>query len=336
MPALQTRIDRGAGVELSARPVLRTMRAIGTTAIVAVTDPASADKAASILREELVAIDVACSRFRDDSEVRALQRANGARVKVSALLFDAISVACDVARRTDGAVDPTVGVAIEYLGYDKDFAEVDADGAGLEMAPAPAPGWWQIELDRRARTVRVPPGTHIDLGASAKALVADRAARRIAESVRTGALVSIGGDVATAGGAPGGGWTVGIASDSSMPVGAVDQVVSIETGGLASSSTTVRAWRRGGRRLHHIVDPATGDSAPPYWTLVSASGASCVDANAVSTAALVWGGRAVPKLVRLAQPVRLVRHDGQVLTLNGWPSDIGPDQNSIHDAEETS
>jgi thiamine biosynthesis lipoprotein len=129
--------------------------------------------------------------------------------------------------------------------------------------------------------------------------------------------------VATAGVAPGGGWAVGIAPDSSLPVDAVDQVVSIETGGIASSSTAVRTWKRGGRKLHHIVDPATGDSVPPFWTLVSASGASCVDANAVSTAAVVWGARAVPKLVRLGQPVRLVRHDRRVFALNGWPSDIG-------------
>ena len=144
--------------------------------------------------------------------------------------------------------------------------------------------------------------------------------------------MSIGGDVATAGDAPGGGWAVGIAADSSTAVDAVDQVVVIDTGGLASSSTTVRAWTRGGRRLHHIVDPATGDSAPPYWMLATASGASCVDANAVTTAAVVWGERAVPKLVQLGQPVRLVRHDGHVLTLNGWPPEIGPCLCSNHDA----
>jgi thiamine biosynthesis lipoprotein len=299
------------------------MRAIGTTAIVAVTEPGAADAAAAILREELVAIDDACSRFRDDSEVCALQRACGTRTKVGTLLFEAISIACDVARRTDGAVDPTVGVAVEALGYDRDYAELDTDGAELETPCRPAPGWWRIELDPRGRTVRLPAGTHIDLGASAKALVTDRAAQRIAESVRTGALVSIGGDVATAGAAPAGGWAVGIAVDSSSPVEAVDQVVSIETGGIASSSTSVRTWTRGARRLHHIVDPATGDSVPPYWTLASASGPSCVDANAVSTAAVVWGARAVPKLVRLGQPIRLVRHDGRVFALNGWPSDRG-------------
>jgi thiamine biosynthesis lipoprotein len=309
------------------------MRAIGTTAIVVVTEPAKVETAARILRDELVAIDAACSRFRADSEVSALQRANGTPVTVSSLLFDAITVACDVARRTDGAVDLTVGTAIAALGYDRDFDELDPHGTELRDAPRPAPGWRQIELDRHERTVRIPPGTHIDLGASAKALVADRAARRIAQSMDTGVLVSIGGDIATAGTAPVGGWAVGIAADASVPTKAVDQVVSISTGAMASSSTTVRTWQRGGRRLHHIVDPATGSCAPPFWQLVSVVAESCVDANAASTAAVVWGPRAVPKLMELGLPVRLVRYDGQVITLNGWPTDNEP-ATATHATEE--
>ncbi len=300
------------------------MHAIGTTAIVAVTDPATSDVALKIMRDEVVAIDRTCSRFRSDSELSALHRNAGAPVEVSALLFDAITVACDVAMRTDGAVDPTVGVAMESLGYDRDYRELHEAAAALDTAAEPAPGWWRIELNARARTVRLPLGTHLDLGASAKALVADRAARRIAHGRPGGVLVSIGGDVATAGKAPVGGWAVGIAPDSSVPREAVDQVVSIETGGIASSSTSVRTWQRGARRLHHIVDPATGDCAAPYWRLVSASGDSCVDANAASTAAVVWGPRAVPKLMALGLPTRLVRHDGRVVVLNGWPADGDP------------
>lgn len=311
------RVDDG----LSSPLALRTMRAIGTTAIVVVTGPAKIETAARILRDELVAIDVTCSRFRADSELSALHRADGTAMKVSSLLFDAITVACDVAQRTDGAVDPTVGSAIAALGYDRDFDELDPDGIELQDSPRRAPGWRKIELDRHEHTVRIPPGTHIDLGASAKALVADRAAHRIAHSLDTGALVSIGGDIATAGTAPDGGWSVGIAADASAPTEAVDQVVSISNGAMASSSTTVRTWQRGGRRLHHIVDPATGNCAPPFWLLVSAVAESCVDANAMSTAAVVWGPRAVAKLVELGLPVRLVRHDGDVIVLNGWPPD---------------
>jgi thiamine biosynthesis lipoprotein len=77
----------------------------------------------------------------------------------------------------------------------------------------------------------------------------------------------------------------------------------------------------GTEKVHHIVDPSTGYSSPPYWTLVSASGASCVDANAVTTAAVVWGERALERLRSFDQAVRLVRHDGEVFTLGGWPED---------------
>ena len=141
------------------------------------------------------------------------------------------------------------------------------------------------------------------------------------EAVGTGALVSIGGDVAVAGEPPPEGWAVGIAVSSSRPAGEVDQVVAIRQGGLASSSPSVRAWTVGDREVHHIVDPRTGDCVSPYWTLVSATGASCVEANAISTAALVWGQHAVRHLRSFDQAVRLVRHDGRVFSLYGWPED---------------
>jgi thiamine biosynthesis lipoprotein len=80
----------------------------------------------------------------------------------------------------------------------------------------------------------------------------------------------------------------------------------------------------GNERVHHIIDPATGSSAEPYWTLVSACGASCVDANALSTAAIVWGARAPDELRAFDQAVRLVRYDGAVCTLGGWPTDGAP------------
>ena len=287
-----------------------------------VTRPEVADNAAAMLRDELVAIDAACSRFRDDAELAGLQRADGGPVRVSALLFEALTVACDVACRTGGAVDPTVGAAMEALGYDRDFDEV-GDGPTTPVVARPAPGWWCIELDPRRRTARVPRGVRVDLGATAKALVADRAARRIAGALATGALVSIGGDVAVDGPPPQTGWAVGIATDSSTPPERSEQVVAIDAGGVASSSTTVRTWSSGGRTVHHIVDPATGDSVPAHWALVSVAADSCVEANALSTAAVVWGAEAEPKVAATGRPARLVHHDGRVVTVNGWPAGSG-------------
>ena len=101
-------------------------------------------------------------------------------------------------------------------------------------------------------------------------------------------------------------------------------MVAITHGGLASSATSVRSWRAGDRDLHHIVDPRTGDCVEPYWVMTSATGRSCVEANHVTTAALVWGEQALDRLGALGQAARLVRFDGEVFSLNGWPQEAGP------------
>jgi FAD:protein FMN transferase len=297
----------------------RSFRAIGTVATVVVADSAKVEMAESILRREIEAIDLACSRFRPDSDLERLHRQSGAVVEVSPLLFEALDVAVAVARRTAGAVDPTVGNAMSALGYDCDFDQIGDVPPPPPEALGAVVGFAHIHLDPLTGTVRIPRGVRLDLGSSAKALVADRAAARIAAQLDTGVLVNVGGDVAVAGSAPTGGWPIGIAVDSSTPGSDVDQVVAIHHGGLASSSTAVRTWMVGREKVHHIVDPSTGYSSTPYWTLVSAAGASCVDANAVTTAAVVWGERALERLHSFGQAVRLVRHDGQVATLGGWP-----------------
>jgi thiamine biosynthesis lipoprotein len=296
----------------------RTFRAIGTTATVVVLDPAKSERAEALLRCEIDAIDLACSRFRPDSELAYLHSQSGRTTVVSPLLFGALTVAVAVAEKTHGAVDPTVGNALSALGYDRDFDQIGATSPRVN-ALGPIVGFGHIHLDARTRSVRIPRGVRLDLGSSAKAWAADRAAARLADQLGTGVLVSIGGDVAVAGPAPTGGWPIGIAIASSTPAHEVDQVVAIDQGGLASSSTAVRAWMVGDEKVHHIVDPTTSLSAAPHWTLVSATGSSCVDANALSTAAIVWKGEAVERLGAFNQAVRLVRHDGMIITLGGWP-----------------
>jgi thiamine biosynthesis lipoprotein len=160
----------------------------------------------------------------------------------------------------------------------------------------------------------------LDLGATAKARAADRAAASINRFTRTGALVSIGGDVAAAGEAPPGGWAVGIATSSASSPDDVDQVVAITSGGVASSGTAVRRWRHGGRIVHHIVDPWTGQSAPECWDLVSVAAGSCIEANAASTAAIVWGPSALERLASLGVSGRFVSTHGTVTTIGGWPA----------------
>jgi thiamine biosynthesis lipoprotein len=299
----------------------RSFDAIGTTATVVVTEPSRIDEAHALLQEDIDALDRACSRFRADSELSYLQENAGRSVQVTPLLFDALAVALSVARRTDGAVDPTVGNALCSLGYDRDFDQIE-DRPLRRTALAPAPGFRHLHLNREHRTARIPVGMGLDLGSSAKAFLADRAAVRIASALQSGVLVSLGGDVAVAGPPPEGGWPIGIAVESAAAPEDVQQVVAIFGGGLASSSTETRTWAMGNVDVHHIVDPRTGHPAERYWRLASASGATCVDANALSTAAIVWGRSARTRVGAFKQPARLMNAEGEVLTFGGWPRSV--------------
>jgi thiamine biosynthesis lipoprotein len=312
-------------LEVEPTPAFRSMAAIGTTAVVAVTDGSRADEALALLADELGALDEACSRFRPDSELRQVEaHGRGRPVPVSPLLFEALEVACQVAVDSAGIVDPTIGSALIELGYDRDFDQIGSDDRLTEPDPRPAPGWWRIELDPAARTVAIPIGVHVDLGATAKALAADRAAARLAGTLDCGVLVNLGGDVAVAGPTPADGWAIGIAPECTTSVALVEQVVTIVDGGLATSGTTARSWMRNGRRVHHIVDPWTGEPAPAVWSLVSVAAASCVEANAWSTAAVVWGRDAVGILASQGVAARLVDAEGNVERCGGWPDDFAP------------
>jgi FAD:protein FMN transferase len=296
-------------------PARIVVTALGTTALLAVAEPDALEAAERVLHAELAAIDVACSRFRPDSEISRLPL--GTAAPVSPLLGEAIAVALQAARQTDGLVDPTVGHAVRALGYDRDFADIDPDGADPLPAPQAAPGWWRVGWD--GATVLLPRGVALDLGATAKALSADRIASRAAEATGAGVLVSLGGDVRVAGPAPEHGWRIAVGDDHERALVDPELVVSISAGGLATSSTTRRRWRRAGRTVHHIVDPRTGDVPASRWRTVSVAAATCVDANTASTAAVVLGDAAPGWLADRRLPARLVDLDGAVTTTAGWP-----------------
>lgn len=296
------------------------MSALGTTALLVLTAPELIDAGARLLRTGLAEIDATCSRFRADSEISRLHANAGREVSISPLLTEALLVALRAARLTGGIVDPTVGSAVSRLGYDRDFADIAPVEPTEPADPSPVPGWWRVSLDAARGRVLLPRGISLDLGASAKALAADRAANRIADTLGCGVLVSLGGDVAVAGPAPLDGWRVGIGDDHRRAETEPDATVTIVSGGLATSSTTCRRWRRGGRELHHIVDPRTGDIPAARWRTVSVAAARCVDANTASTAAIVLGDAAQDWLRAAGLPARLVGVDGAVLTVAGWPT----------------
>jgi thiamine biosynthesis lipoprotein len=303
---------------VSARPRSTSFPALGTTALVVVDEPEALAEAEAILRVELNRIDRACSRFRDDSELSGLNRAAGETVGVSPLLLEALTVAVDAADLTDGDVDPTVGRALGELGYDRDFSLIQGQRPGVRVRVSPVPGWRTVRLDRAAGTAMVPRGVRIDLGATAKALAADRAAQAIHVATGAATLVSLGGDIALRGETPGAGWPIRVSDDHRRADGP-GETVCLRGGGLATSSTTVRRWGSPARPRHHIVDPRNGAPATEVWRTVSVAAGSCVDANIASTAAIVRGERAPRWLADAGLPARLVSSEGEVVRIGDWP-----------------
>jgi FAD:protein FMN transferase len=323
-------------------PVRESFPVFGTTAVLLVTSQRAASGARAIADEVLAGVDAACNRFRMDSELSRLNAAGGAPVVVSQTFADLLAAALHAARLTGGDVDPTCGAALAALGYDRDFADLpgagpvgavghasqgsgEVAGGGRPLgAVGRVPGWRCVHLDRRASRVRLTHGAQLDLGATAKAWAADRCAEQIAAAFGCGVLVSLGGDVAVAGPPLAEGWRIKVTDDSAAPVAAPGQTVTITSGGLATSSTTVRTWELGDRRVHHIINPATGAPASSCWRTVSVAAGTCTDANTASTAAIIRGGAAAGWLHALGLPARLVRHDGTTLTTAGWPDDSDP------------
>jgi thiamine biosynthesis lipoprotein len=263
---------------------------------------------------ELAAIDEACSRFRDDSELSRVALAGGRPVRVSARLAELVAVALAAAERTGGDVDPTVGAALCGLGYDRDFAAINPLGSG-RVTVLPAPDWRRVRLNGLELTV--PNGMRLDLGATAKAYAADRCAALVAEALGIGVLVSLGGDIATAPIVPPQGWRVLVQDGADEPA----CTIALPPGlAVATSSTISRQWRDGGKLLHHIIDPRTCQPAQRVWRTVSVVANRCVEANTMATAALVRGEAAPAWLADQHTMARLVGADGRVLTVGGWPS----------------
>ena len=289
--------------------------AIGTTVSVHVTELEALETAQRHVQAEVVAIDLACSRFRADSELSRLNARAGRATPVGPLLSEAIAAALRAARLTDGIVDPTIGEALMLAGYDRDFAQLRPQAGRLRAARVP--GWRVLRHDPARRLVIVPAGVQLDLGATAKALAADRcAAAAAAACPGCGVLVNLGGDIAVAGPAPEAGWTVGIGDDHRGPA---DQAITIRSGGVATSSTAVRRWGAG---RHHIIDPRTGIPAGACWRTVSVAAASCLDANTAATAAVVLGPAAERWLTERGLPARLVASDGTTVAVDDWPQEV--------------
>jgi FAD:protein FMN transferase len=296
------------------RVTRQTFSVWGLSATLAVEKSEQLEAALAVAGRRIESFDIACNRFRDDSDVTRVNAARGVPVAVSPSFEAALDAALACAALTDGLCDPTVLPALLALGYDRDYDELREARGVARRLPVPARGVGAIHWDRAAHTVALDGGAALDLGASAKALVADLVADEVAPS--GGVVVEIGGDVAVRGVGPEGPWAIGV-SDS-LAITGNEERISIGGGGVATSSRTTRVWLAGGQSVNHVVDPRTGEPASGPYATATVAASSCLRANALATAALLWGEDAPYHLAQAGAAARLVREDGSLEYVGGW------------------
>ncbi len=273
-------------------------------------------EAARLTRELFEEWEQALSRFRPESEASRLRAATGHYVKLSGLLYEALSTALDAARATRGVFDPTLRDRMIQIGYDRSFEAMGQQlPAALYEQPAAMGAWRHIRMDDSRRMVWLPHGVGLDFGGIGKGLAVDAALDLLEEAGVTPALVNAGGDLAVRG-LPkkkarwtvatlgkGRGWSVGL-----------------EHGALATSGVERRRWRQGAIARHHLIDPRTGEpSQSGLWSVTAAAG-SCAQAEVAAKTALILGEeRGVDFIEEIGLAALLVRDDGEWRTAGAWP-----------------
>ena len=271
--------------------------------------------------------DRTLSRFKPDSELCRLNADPRERVPASELMRRAVEAGVLAAEWSDGLVDPTLVDEIEGAGYVASRAGMtgmplgDALVDAPERHPAsPRPGqrWRGFEVDDQAGEVARPPGLRFDTGGTGKGLAADMLAANLRGYSRF--IVDCGGDIRIGG------------ADALIhpyevfvehPIsGARAHVLRLGSGGVATSGINVRIWRDpDGHYSHHLIDPASGR---PAWTGVvgaTALGATALEAETLSKAALLSGPERGREL--LGEQGGLLVHDGGRVELIG-PLAVAP------------
>ncbi|TCC34714.1 MULTISPECIES: FAD:protein FMN transferase [Kribbella] len=293
----------------------RTWNAWSCTVRLTVDDPAVLGAACGELKALMDRVDKAASRFRPDSELSIVNTRAGALVPVSRLLVDLVDVSLVAAQLSGGAVDPTVGPAVIAAGYDADIEAVRRRFPQAPEDPTQIAGWQEVRLNRKLALLGVPKDCALDLGATAKAWTADRAANVISKRYGCAVLVEIGGDLRAAG-TPKKPWVITVAERA----GDQGVLVTLAHGGLTTSTRTVRRWQTPTGYGHHVIDPRTGRPAEGPYRTASVWAPTAVRANTFSTALIATGDAAVGRLKLSGHPARLIADDGEVTELCGWPA----------------
>jgi thiamine biosynthesis lipoprotein len=296
-------------------PSYRTATAaMGTVVTLEVVTAAPAPTVEAALERALhwfTHVERACSRFEPTSELRQLLGQVGRPVVVSPVLHEALRFALALARLTGGAFDPTIGSCLERKGFNRHYVT----GAPIET-PVPISqdvSYRDVALGAIRRTVTLRRPVVLDLGAVAKGLAIDLAARELA--VFDNVCVEAGGDlVATGRNAAGQPWQIGV-RDPHAPDHLV-MVLPVSGRAVCTSGGYERRTPDGSE--HHLIDPRTGQAAGELASVTVIAPTALV-ADGLATAAFVLGARRGLALLESAGvDALLITTAGECLTTRGF------------------
>ena len=266
---------------------LRTVVLMGTFVTIHVVGR-GADPQQTIHREEAVdrafewfrRIEESCTRFEARSELRQLTAQVGIAVPVSAILYEAVQFALAVAEESGGAFDPTVGHAMETRGFNQEYRTGQTIRTDLE--PSGSVSYRDVRLDPGRRTITLLRPLILDLGAVAKGMAIDLAARELLPFENF--AIDAGGDLYLGGCSPNGEpWSIGIRHprrDNEL----IDSL-RVSNRAVCTSGDYERQIPTQG---HHILDPRVGASARAVAS-VTVVAPTAMLADALATAAFVLG-----------------------------------------------
>lgn len=236
------------------------------------------------------------SRFRSTSELSRLNEAG--ELDASADLADVVTLALAARVSSGGRFDATVHDALVAAGYDRTFDDVPAD-APQASRPARCGGGITVE----GRRITLDPGTRLDLGGIGKGYAAERVATLL--SLAGPCLVSAGGDIAVRGVPNAGTWPVAVSDELTL---------GLTRGGVATSGSERRRWRRDGVERHHLIDPSTGMPAASDLLRVTAVGSDAVEAEVLATSIFIGG---LDEALAAGVAAVLLTVDGRTLVTGG-------------------
>jgi len=297
------------GAEFAAGWLMRDEAIMGTAIHVELwsDDHAAGEKAISAVMHEMHRIDRAMSPHRPDSELSRINRdAAAGPVPLSAEMFRLIARADAFSRLSDGAFDITYAAVGQLYDYRE---RVRPSPEALEAARA-AVGYQHLVLDAQARTVRFAlEGMRIDLGGFAKGHAVDNSVAILRRLGIAHAIVSAGGDSRAMGDCRGRPWSIGIRDPRRS--GEMVAVLPLEDVSISTSGDYERYFDADGKRFHHLIDPATGQS-PRSVHSVTVLADDGLTSEALSKAVFVLG---VDKGLRLIESQAGV--DAVVIDSNG-------------------